>query len=131
MKLQKTIQFRVVPFRSSRAQSQHVRWKKEFSNCDQNWTVPHSTEEIRRHVLQSGTAMVTRLEEWRTTPSNRFMRAKQGYIDKGNWVHDSAGADVIFVVSLPLRSRVLNVFCLFCCCESPQTSLGLVFLERS
>ena len=45
-----SIQLRVVPFRSSRAHSQHVRWKKEIGNCDPHWALPHLTVVIRRHV---------------------------------------------------------------------------------
>ena len=39
-----------------------------------------------------------------------------GITDQINWMHDSAGADVIFVVSWPLRVRVFNFFCFLCCC---------------
>ena len=58
-----------------------------------------------------------------------------GITDQRNWMHDTAGADVIFVASWPLRSRVFNSFCSLSA-ESQQASpemvlLGEIVQERS
>ena len=38
-----------------------------------------------------------------------------GISDQRNWMHESAGAEVIFEASWPLRSRVFNCFYSFVC----------------
>ena len=38
-----------------------------------------------------------------------------GISDQRNWMHESAGAEVIFEASWPLRSRVFNFFYSFVC----------------
>ena len=77
----------------------------------------HSRQKVKEIVLSDKSCFIDllcqRLRMFSTIHVNGVIEI--GITDQGNWMRDSAGADVIFVASWPLRLRVFNFSCSLVC----------------